>query len=112
MNAIQLIPVLKLKKRYPNSYNASMFKMPWGFVIGMVILAACFCLYQAYALVVESTGMIWIATGVVIVLFYVWYFIRKGYLKGKGIDLNAIMSAPIPEWEEREAALAKAAKNA
>jgi hypothetical protein len=41
---------------------------------------------------------------------YTYFFIRKAYLKKKGVDLTAIMSEPYQPWEEKELKLGEKRK--
>lgn len=101
--AIQLLPILKLHKLYPHSWAHSPFKMPIWAVYTMIVIAFCFCMYQAYALVVETNTGVWLALLVVLLVFYTYFFIRKAYLaKKKNIDLIEIMRQPLSEWLEKE----------
>lgn len=103
MNVVNIIPVLLVEKRYPHAYKHSPLKLKKVWLYIFIAFATVFCLYEAYATVVETSGPVWIALLVTLGIFYGYFFIRKAYLKKQGIDLIATMKAPIPEWEENEA---------
>lgn len=98
----QFIPALRVRKRYPLCYKNAPIKLPTGLIYCLIVVALGFCIYEAYSLITTSSGMVWIALIATIVLCYGYYFGRIAYLRRKGIDLIAIMSAPYEPWEQKE----------
>lgn len=98
----QFIPALRVRKRYPLCYKNAPIKLPIGLIYCLIVVALGFCIYEAYSLITTSSGMVWVALIATIVLCYGYFFGRIAYLKKKGIDLIAIMSAPYEPWEQKE----------
>ena len=62
-------------------------------------------MYQIYSLIAALDVPTWIALVTWVVFWYTYFFIRKAYLKTKGVDLPAVMSATYQPWEEKELSL-------
>jgi amino acid transporter len=99
---ILFIPVIRLPKRYPNSYKSSYMKLSRGLTWSFIILGTIVSVYQIISLIAVLDAPTWIALFFWIVFGYTYFFIRKAYLKKKGVDLTAIMSEPYQPWEEKE----------
>lgn len=98
----QFIPAIRLPKRYPHCYKHAAVKFSQPVLYVLILIALAFCVYEAYSLIVTTAGGVWLALVVTLVIAYAYFFIRLAYLKKKGIDLVAIMSAPYEPWEEKE----------
>lgn len=107
---ILFIPVIRLPKRYPNSYKSSYMKLSRGMTWGFIISGTIVSLYQIYALIAILDVPTWIALVSWMVFWYAYFFIRKAYLKKRGVDLTAVMSAAYQPWEEKELSLKKEKK--
>jgi len=107
---ILFIPVIRLPKRYPHSYKSSYLKLSRGITWAFIILGTLVSIYQIYALIAALDVPTWIALVTWVVFWYTYFFIRKAYLKTKGVDLPAVMSAANQPWEEKELSLKKEAK--
>lgn len=103
MMIFYLLPVLKLRRMYPHTWAHSPFLMSDRLIYVLVAAAMLACAYQTYSLIKETAGPVWLAVAGMIILFYLYFFLRKGYLKHRGEDLYTIMKQPLPEWEEKEA---------
>lgn len=99
---VQFLPVIKLPKRYPNCYKHSTINFPQWSIYLMIFISFCFCLFEAYSLVVSSTTGLWYAILITGIVCFCYFLLRKSYLKRKGYDLFAIMSEPYEPWEEME----------
>lgn len=107
---ILFIPVIRLPQRYPNSYEHSYMKPSRGITWAFIILGTIVSLYQIYSLIAALDVPTWIALVSWLVFWYMYFFIRKGYMKKKGVDLTAVMSAAYQPWEEKELSLEKEKK--
>ena len=107
---ILFIPVIRLPKRYPNSYKSSYMKLSRGTTWVFIILGTVVSLYQIYSLMAALDLPTWIALVSWMVFWYMYFFIRKSYLKKKGVDLTGLMSAAYQPWEDKELRLEKVAK--
>lgn len=104
---ILFIPVIRLPNRYPLSYEYSYMKLSKSLTWGFIIIGTIVSIYQIYALISVLDVPTWIALVSWLVFWYTYFFVRKVYLKKKGEDLNALMSADYQPWEERELSLRK-----
>lgn len=99
---ILFIPALRVHKLYPNSYRKSFMRLPLGVVLGCTAFGVGMSLWQLMSLlstldVVISLVMIgWIGG------WYAYFFLRKSQLKGQGVDLDALMRRPYPDWVKNE----------
>ena len=100
-----------MRKRYPNCYKNAPIKLPIPLIYVLIAVALAFCAYEGYSLVVSSNSGVWVALIATIILCYGYFFARIGYLKGRGIDLIAIMSEPYAPWEAMEKKYAQLAEN-
>ncbi|MBN1223904.1 MAG: APC family permease [Candidatus Aminicenantes bacterium] len=107
---ILFIPVIRLPRRYPNSYKSSYMKLPRGMIWIFVVLGTIVSVYQIYSLIATMDVPTWIALVSWMVIWYAYFFIRKDYLKKRGVHLTAIMSAPYQPWEENESSLKENSK--
>lgn len=104
---ILFIPVIRLPKRYPNSYKNSFLKLSQGVTWAFIILGTLVSIYQIFSLMAALDVPTWIALVSWLVFWYTYFFIRKAYLKTKGVDLKAVMSAAYQPWEEKELSFEK-----
>jgi len=104
---ILFIPVIRLPKRYPHSYKDSYMKLSRGLTWVFIILGTLVSIYQIYSLMAALDVPTWIALVTWMVFWYTYFFIRKAYLKTKGVDLPAVMSAAYQPWEDKELGLKK-----
>lgn len=104
---ILFIPVIRLPRRYPHSYKTSYMKLSRGAIWVFIILGTIVSVYQIYSLMAALDVPTWIALFSWMVFWYMYFFMRKAYLKKRGIDLPAVMSAAYPPWEENELTLEK-----
>lgn len=107
---ILFIPVIRLPKRYPNSYENSYLKLSKRMTWVFIVLGTVVSVYQVYSLIAALDLPTWIALVSWMVFWYMYFFIRKAYLKKKGVDLTAVMSAAYQPWEEKELSLKKEKK--
>ncbi len=99
---VQFIPAIVVQKKYPNCYKHAPIKFSDPFLYTIMVIAFALCMYEAYSLVKTTAGGVWIASVATVVIGYAYLLVRKAYLKSKGVDLLAIMSAPYEPWEEKE----------
>ena len=99
---ILFIPVIRLPRRYPHSYKHSYMKPSRGIIWGFIISGTIVSIYQIYSLIAALDVPTWIALISWLVFWYSYFVLRKAYLKKKGVDLAAIMSADYQPWEEKE----------
>ena len=104
---ILFIPVIRLPKRYPHSYKNSYMKLSRGMIWAFIILGTIVSVYQIYSLMAALDVPTWIALFSWMIFWYMYFIIRKAYLKKKGVDLAAVMSAAYQPWEEKELSLKK-----
>jgi len=102
---ILFIPVIRLPKRYPYSYKNSYVKLSRGMTWTFIISGTIVSVYQVYSLIAALDAPTWVALVTWIVFWYTYYFIRKAYLKKKGVDLGGLMAAAYQPWEENELSL-------
>ncbi len=102
---ILFIPVIRLPKRYPHSYENSYMKLSKNMTWTFIILGTIVSVYQIYSLIAALDVPTWIALVSWMAIWYMYFFIRKAFLKKKGIDLTAVMSAAYQPWEEKELSL-------
>ncbi len=104
---ILFIPVIRLPKRYPYSYKSSYMKLSRGMTWAFIILGTIVSLYQIYSLLAALDVPTWIALIAWMVFWYMYFFIRRAYLKTKGVDLISLMKAAHQPWEDKESSLAE-----
>lgn len=96
---ILFVPALRVKKLYPKMYEKAYLKMSDTKLYILCALGIAVSLWQLYSLFatmqvsVLMTLMIWLAC------WYIYFFIRKSYLKKKNVDLNELMRRPYKTWE-------------
>jgi hypothetical protein len=83
-------------------------RMIWAFII----LGTIVSVYQIYSLMAALDVPTWIALVSWLVFWYMYFILRKAYLKKKGVDLAAVMSAAYQPWEKNELSLEKENKAA
>jgi len=105
--------VLRIPKKLPDLYKKAIFKFNgfwrWFTFIGTLISSGLIFLFGIYADVMpkDKIEVPWVVITFlgVLVIGAAWYIIRKAYLKGKGIDLDAnltkIADATLAEAEEK-----------
>jgi basic amino acid/polyamine antiporter, APA family len=107
--------VLKIPKKLPDLYKKSIFKFNgfwrWFTFIGAVITSGFILLMGIMLDMMDAKGnptqTPWTVAVFVVVLVIgiIWFFARKAYLKGKGVDLNAnltkVADATLAEAEEK-----------
>jgi APA family basic amino acid/polyamine antiporter len=105
--------VLRIPKKLPDLYKKAVIKFNgfwrWFTFIGTVITSGLIFLFGIYADVMpkDKIEIPWVVITFVgvLVIGAVWYIIRRAYLKGKGIDLDAnltkIADATLAEAEEK-----------
>jgi len=98
----QFVSAIKMPKKYPNSREHAKFKIPMLALYAMIAFATCFCIYELYGMIVTSEMSVWIGVAITVAVGYIYFFIRKTYLKSRDVDLIAIMSTPYEPWEKRE----------
>lgn len=103
----QFIPCIKLPKKYPHCVKNAPIKFPQPVLYVIMLVSLIFCIYETYSLIVNTPASAWLVVAIALILFFVYFFIRKAYLAKQGIDLYEKMSAPYPLWEEREAMFAE-----
>ncbi len=91
-----------LRKRYPNACRHAGLKLNVPLVYVLSIFALVVSVYLAIAMFIEMDLMSWVVVVAAIVITAVYFFIRVAYIKSKGGNLLADLSAPYPQWEERE----------
>jgi amino acid transporter len=107
--------VLRIPKKLPDLYNKAIIKFNafwrWFTFIGTVITSGFIFLMGVLLDMMDKQGnptqvpwVVLVLVGV-LVIGVIWYIIRKAYLKGKGISLDAnltkIADATLAEAEER-----------
>ena len=107
--------VLKIPKRLPELYKKSIFKFNgfwrWFTFLGAVITSGVILLMgilldtmdkEGNPTLIPWTVFVFLA---VLILGIIYFFVRKAYLRGKGIDLNTnltkVADATLAEAEER-----------
>ncbi|WP_304507563.1 APC family permease [Anaerotignum sp.] len=98
-----LIPTTRVHKAYPHSYKHSYFKLTPSIIKVVCTLGFFISIWTLISLIQTLDAMITIVIAVWIALFYLYFFLRKAYLKKQGIDLYELMSTPYPAWVEQEA---------
>ena len=107
--------VLRIPKKLPDLYKKSIFKFNgfwrWVTFLGTVITSGFVFLMGIFLDMMDDKGnptkMPWVVAiyVAVIVVGIIWYYSRKSYLKGKGVDLEAnltkIADATLAEAEEK-----------
>jgi len=107
--------VLKIPSKLPDLYKKSIFKFNgfwrWFTFLGAVITCAFILLMGILLDMMDKQGnptqVPWtvIVLLVVLIVGIIFFFIRKAYLKGKGVDLNAnltkVADATLAEAEEK-----------
>ncbi len=96
------VAAVRFPKLYPHCYKNAYLKLTPTWIAIISVLGAAVSVWQIASIFMTiDVGM-----AVAIVLWvggwYAFYFIRRAYLRKKGIDLDAIMTAPYPEWVEKE----------
>lgn len=104
---ILFIPIIRLPQYYPLSYQISFMKLPRGVIWVFVILGTIVSVYQIGSLLAALNKPTWLALLLWLIFWYAYFYFRKAYLKRRGVDLFALMSAPYQPWEERESQLKK-----
>ena len=84
-------------------------KLSKSITLVFIILGTLVSIYQIYSLIASMDALTWIALVSWMVFWYTYFFIRKAYLKTKGVDLPAVMSAAYQPWEDNELSLKKEA---
>jgi APA family basic amino acid/polyamine antiporter len=107
--------VFRIPKKLPDLYKKSLFKFNgfwrWFIFIGVCITSGFVLLMGIFLDTMDAKGnptqMPWVVMIFVLVLVIgiIWYYLRRSYLKGKGIDLegnlNKITDATLAEAEEK-----------
>jgi APA family basic amino acid/polyamine antiporter len=107
--------VFRIPKKLPDLYKKSLFKFNgfwrWFVFIGVCITSGFVLLMGIFLDTMDAKGnptqMPWVVMIFVLVLVIgiIWYYLRRSYLKGKGIDLegnlNKITDATLAEAEEK-----------
>jgi len=107
--------VLRIPKKLPDLYKKSIFKFNgfwrWVTFLGTVITSGFILLMGIMLDMMDAKGnptqtpwVVAVFIGV-LVIGIIWFFARKAYLKGKGVDLNAnltkVADATLAEAEEK-----------
>lgn len=107
--------VFRIPKKLPDLYKKSLFKFNgfwrWFIFIGVCITSGFVLLMGIFLDTMDAKGnptqMPWVVVIFVLVLVIgiIWYYLRRSYLKGKGVDLegnlNKIADATLAEAEEK-----------
>lgn len=107
--------VFRIPQKLPDLYKKSLFKFNgfwrWFTFIGVCITSGFVLLMGIFLDTMDAKGnptqMPWVVMIFVLVLVIgiIWYYLRRSYLKGKGIDLegnlNKITDATLAEAEEK-----------
>ena len=101
-SVLRLLPVLVLPKRYPHTYQRGIFTLPKPVMWVWVLAAIALCIIVSISTILETTGAIWVVVFGVLAVMYVYFILRVQYMKHKGTDIYKDMSAPYPEWDEKE----------
>jgi APA family basic amino acid/polyamine antiporter len=107
--------ILRIPKKLPDLYAKSIFKFNgfwrWFTFLGTVITSGIIMIMGIFLDMMDAKGnptntpwTVFVVVGV-LVIGIIFYFIRKSYLKGKGIDLSAnltkVADATLAEAEEK-----------
>ena len=107
--------VLRIPKKLPDLYKKSIFKFNgfwrWLTFIGVCVTSGFVLLMGIFLDTMDAKGdptqVPWVVViyAMVLVVGVIWYFTRRSYLKGKGIDLdgnlNKVADATLAEAEEK-----------
>lgn len=99
---LRLLPVLVLPKRYPHTYRRAIVVLSKPVLWGWVMVAIIVCTVVSISAILETTGAIWVVVFGVLAVMYLYFILRVQYMKRKGVDIYKNMSAPYPEWDEKE----------
>lgn len=99
---IKLIPCLLIEKRYPNAYRKAYVHPKFIWMCVFAAIAAALNLYSGVSTVISTPGPIWGILVGMLVVFAIYFFARRAYLKGQGVDLNEILSTPPQSWIDLE----------
>jgi basic amino acid/polyamine antiporter, APA family len=107
--------VLRIPKKLPDLYKKSIFKFNgfwrWFIFLGTCITSGLILLMGIFLDMMDAKGnptqVPWVVAifVAVLVIGLIWYYSRRSYLKGKGVDLeanlNKIADATLAEAEEK-----------
>jgi basic amino acid/polyamine antiporter, APA family len=107
--------VLRIPKKLPDLYKKSIFKFNgfwrWFTFIGVCVTSGFVLLMGIFLDTMDAKGnpsqVPWVVAiyAAVLVIGVIWYFMRKAFLKGKGVDLDAnlrkVADATLAEAEEK-----------
>lgn len=102
-----LITPLMIHKAYPNLYKHAYLKLTPTKIKIICALGLIVSIWQSISLIISLDFGITAAIAIWVGGWYLFYFIRKSYLKKRGVDLDAVMSTPYPEWVKKEEELAR-----
>jgi len=103
---VLFFPAMRVHTLYPNLYKNAYMKLTPVLIKVISTLGIAVSLWQLYSFVRTMKPPVLITLIAWLVGWFVYYFVRRQYLKGKGIDMEAVMRAPYPGWEDKEKALA------
>lgn len=108
--------VMRIPNKIPDLYKKSLFKFNsfwrWFTFIGAVITSGFVWIFAIVLDMMDDAGnptkfpWVFMVFLLIMILGVIWYFVRKAYLRGKGVDLDAnltrIAAATLAEAEERQ----------
>lgn len=106
VNLSRMIPPYRIPSLYPHSFKRNFFSLNATALRIMVILATILYIITNYAIFLELSVLNIIIIAIFLVASYVYFAIRRQWLRKRGIDLFGIMMAPYAPWDEAEQAFA------
>ena len=101
---LRLLPLIPLPRRYPHTYRRAFLHPAQPLIYLWLGVGAVICVAVSISTIITTAGSVWwMALGTLAAL-YLYFVLRVLFLKGKGIDLFALMRSPYLEWDEKEAA--------
>ena len=98
----RLVPCFSVRRRYPNAYKKSVTHLPIWMMITLATIGGIILLASTCGIILSCPAYVWIAALVIAALSAAYFFARKAYLRGKGIDLVKGMSEPPQRWIDIE----------
>jgi len=100
------LAALVYHRKYPRSYRNAYMKFAPPVMAGICVAGFLISVWQLIGLFSQESAIVLVVL-VMYAVLYGYLFVRKAFLKTRGVDLFGIMKAPFPAWEEREQKLAR-----
>jgi amino acid transporter len=100
-----VIPMFIIPKAYPKSFAKSFIRLNTPTMVVVAVLAVAMALWQILSVVIATPHVV-ITLLIVYAVFYIYFFIRKAWLKSKGVDMYAKMREVPQLWLDQEAGVA------